>query len=128
MFLVGIMSWWYGDGLSGRIRLTKERLTTSTDFFSIGLLISTLFSPYRQISAGSVSGPIGVQARAFFDRLLSRIIGSIVRTFMIILGLFVMFIQLVFGFIGFIIWLILPLFPVIGLIVMVIGWVPQWTI
>jgi hypothetical protein len=125
MFLVGILSWWYGKGLSSRVQIVKDRLKASVDFFSVGLLISTLFAPFRQISAGGVTGPIGVQLRAFFDRLLSRFIGAFVRTFMIVFGLIAMLLQIVFGFIVLIFWLIIPLLPIIGLIMWVIGWVPK---
>jgi hypothetical protein len=128
MFLVGILSWWYGGGWLGRVQIIKDRLMASIDFFSIGLLLSTLFAPFRQISASKVTGPIGVQIRAFFDRLLSRIIGAIVRIFVIMFGLVAIFIQIFFGFVVLIFWLIIPVIPVIGLIMMAIGWVPQWTI
>lgn len=125
MFLVGILSWWYGNGWLSRIQLIKERLATSADYFSVGLLASTLFAPFRQISAGRVSGPIGDQIRAFFDRLISRIVGGFVRTFMIVFGLVAMFIQAVFGGIVLLLWLILPLLPAVGLIATVLGWVPR---
>jgi len=106
----------------------KDRLAASADFFSIGLLASTLFSPYRQISAGSVAGSLGDQMRAFFDKTLSRFIGATVRSFMIVFGVIAMFLQVLFGFVILGFWLIIPFFPVIGLIAMIIGWVPQWTI
>ena len=55
------------------------KLVSVFDYFSIDLLVRTWFAPFRQISAGAVDGPIGVQIRAFFDRLISRTIGGIVR-------------------------------------------------
>ena len=128
MFLVGILSWWYGNGWFSRIQIIKKQLAFSADFFSIGLLVSTIFAPYRQISAGEVEGSINVQLHAFLDRLISRFVGAFVRTFMIIVGLVAMSIQIIFGVLLIIIWPILPLFFVIGLILMVIGWVPQWMI
>lgn len=126
MFLVGILSWWYGNGWLSRTQAIKGRLATSADFFSVGLLASTIFVPFRQISAGKVAGPIGIQIQAFFDRLISRFVGATVRIFMIIFGLIVMFFQIVFGIILIVVWPIVPLFLVIGLVMMVIGWVPQW--
>jgi len=125
MFLVGILSWWYSRGWLNRTLIIKKRLIASADYFSIGLLIMTLFAPFRQISAGSVSGPINEQMHAFIDRLVSRFIGFIVRFFMIIFGLITMFIQMVFGILVLVFWLILPILPVVGLILMVIGWVPR---
>lgn len=128
MFLVGILSWWYGQGWSSRIQLIRERLMVSADFFSVGILASTLFAPFRQISAGHVSGPIGDQMRAFFDRLISRVIGGFVRTFMIMFGLLVMLVQTIFGVLVIMAWPIFPIIPVIGFIMAVIGWVPQWNL
>ncbi|MEI6850602.1 MAG: hypothetical protein WCK26_01385 [Candidatus Saccharibacteria bacterium] len=128
MFLVGILSWWYGVGFISGVKNIKERFAISIDFFSLGLLFKTLFAPYKQISAGNVSGPIGDQMHAFFDRTVSRLVGSFVRTFMIIFGLVAMFAQAVFGVLFLFIWLVIPFLPAIGLIIMVIGWVPQWKI
>ena len=126
MFLVGILSWWYGRGWLERANAIKSRLRSSMDFFSIGLLLSTLFAPFRQISAGQAQGSLDNQMHAFFDKLLSRFIGAFMRIFMIIIGLVVMASQIVYGFIVMIVWPIVPLVPVIGLIAMAIGWVPQW--
>ncbi len=128
MFLVGILSWWYKNGWKSRVQIVKSRFESSADFFSIRLLASTIFAPFRQISAGSVSGPLAEQLRAFFDRLISRVVGAVVRTFMIIFGGLAMILQLIFGGFVIIIWPILPFLPVIGLILMVTGWVPQWKV
>ena len=124
MFLVGIVSWWYKGGLLDRIRIVNNRLKYLIDFFSLGLLVSTLFSPFRQISAEVTGNSLNDKLRAFFDKMLSRTIGAIVRTFMIVLGLTTMLIQIVFGGIMLVVWLIIPLIPVAGLIMAVIGWVP----
>lgn len=126
MFLVGLLSWWYSDGWIDRIRMTRDRLISIADFFSVSLLISTLFSPYRQISANSTAVSFGDHMRIFFDKLLSRIIGSVVRSLMIIIGLIVMLLQSIFGIVILLSWLIIPLLPAIGLVGFAIGVVPQW--
>jgi hypothetical protein len=127
MFLMGMFSWWYTEGWRARVRITRERLIASTDYFSIGLLITSLFAPFRQISAGQVDGPIADRMRAFADRSISRLVGSIVRSGMILSGLVVMLFQSLFGAIEIAVWPVIPFFPVIGLIMMIIGWVPRWT-
>ena len=126
MFFVGIISWWYGTGWKGQLRRIRSRLAATAGFFSIGQLFSTLFSPFRQISAGSVNGSIANHMRAFFDKTLSRIIGAIVRSVTILAGIISLLFQFVFELIISIIWLILPAFPVVGLILFVIGWAPKW--
>lgn len=125
MFLMGILSWWYGNGWASRINIIKARISASADFFSVELLASTLFAPFRQISAEHLGdAPIKLKIQNFFDRLISRTIGAAVRTIVIIVGMIVMAIEMVFGILTLIFWLITPLIPVIGLILMTIGWIP----
>lgn len=126
MFLVGILTWWYGNGWRERVVMIGGRIASTNDYFSVGLLLSTLFSPFRQISSGSVDGPLISQLRGLVDKLISRVIGAIVRSFMIIFGLIVIIFQTIFGAIVLVFWAIIPLFPVLGLLMMVIGWVPTW--
>ena len=126
MFLVGIISWWYGSGWKGQLGRVRDRLVAVAGYFSIGQLFATLFSPFRQISAGNVHGSAGVQLRAFFDKTLSRVIGAIVRLFTILAGIISLLFQSIFEGIILVIWLTLPMFPVVGLIMFVIGWAPQW--
>lgn len=126
MFLMGILSWWYGDGWRQRLAMTGSRIALTSDYFSIGLLGTTLFSPFRQISAGRIEGSITVQFHAFIDRLISRCIGAIVRSFLILFGIIVIGLQAISGSVVLLFWAIIPLFPVIGLLATVIGWVPTW--
>lgn len=121
MFLTGILSWWYSGGLVNRLNLIKQRLAKSADFFSIGLLLKTLFSPFRQISAGRVDGSFSIVVRAFFDRLLSRIIGATVRSFMIIFGTITLLLETIGGILMMLAWLLIPILPVVGIILVVIG-------
>lgn len=126
MFLVGIISWWYGQGWQGQWKRVRDRLTRTADFFSIGQLVLTLFAPFRQISASGGGGTFGAVMRGAFDKLISRVIGAIVRTCTILFGLVVLLVELIYELVIMIFWLLLPAFPVIGLIVMAVGWVPKW--
>ena len=128
MFIVGIFSWWYGKGFIRRIQIIKNHLVVLTDFFSIKLLLSTLFAPFRQISANVVGTSLAEKMRAVFDKLLSRIIGAVVRTFLIIIGLIAIFFQILLGAVILVFWFIIPILPIIGLVVMTTGWIPQWII
>ena len=93
------------------------------DFFSIGLLLRTLFQPFRQISADETGEKGGIQGAlvAFFDRLLSRIIGFVVRVCIIIAGIIVMTLQFVFGALLALLWPCIPLLPIAGIIVSSMG-------
>jgi len=122
-----MLSWWYTTGWRQRVSLLKERLASTVDYFSIDLLLRTLFSPYRQISAGKVNGPLGVQMRAFFDRLISRMIGAMIRLFMIVVGVIAIILHIFIGFILVICWAIVPLMPLLGLVLFMSGWIP-WSL
>jgi hypothetical protein len=126
MIIVWALSWWYGAGWKARTLRVYEQLLTTYDYFSIGLLGRTLFSPFRQISAGNVDGPIGVKLRAFVDKQISRTIGSIVRTILIIAGIVWLALQAIFGVVSLAVWALLPIGPFIGFIIMLSGWVPSW--
>jgi hypothetical protein len=102
----------------------RDKLAGIMDYFSIDLLARTLFSPFRQISAGKVRGPLAVQMQAFFDRLISRVIGGMVRSFMIIMGTVVIVLYGVIGSIVLLLWAFVPLFPFVGIALYVAGWMP----
>lgn len=125
MFIVGMLSWWYGPGMVARSQLVLERLKSTVDYFSIDLLLKTLFSPFRQISAGKVDGSLGVIFRAWVDRTISRIIGFFVRIVIIFIGIFSVSFHGLLGILTLVCWMVIPLLPFIGFIVWLSGWVPK---
>lgn len=108
--------------------MLRERMGATMDYFSIDLLLRTLFSPFRQISAGKVRGPLAVQMRAFFDRLVSRVIGAMVRSFMIVIGLVAIISYTLIGCLVLLLWAIVPLFPIIGVVLFISGWLLPWNL
>lgn len=127
MFIVGILSWWYGPGWRQRAARLGERLKASMDYFSIDLLIRTFFSPFRQISAGKVRGPLGVQMRALLDRIISRLIGAMIRFVMIIVGSVAIGFHGIIGVVFLMLWAVMPLMPIIGIVLFISGWIP-WSL
>jgi hypothetical protein len=124
MFVFGIFSWWYGAGWRGRALRLREGITGTMDYFSIDLLIGTLFAPFRQISAGKTTGSLDVQLHAFFDRLISRCIGAVMRIFMVVVGTIAIILHAVIGGLFLVTWAVIPLLPVIGVMLFVVGWIP----
>ena len=124
MVIVGILTWWYSAGFVQALHAVGGRLAGWFDFFSIDLLIKTLFSPFRQISAGRVDGPLVEQLKAFGDKLLSRVIGAVVRTIVMIIGICMLAVISILGLLYLLLWLVMPLLPLIGLTLALTGWVP----
>lgn len=125
MFLVGLISWWYGRGWVEQWRRSGDMLLRTLEFFSIGQLASTLFSPFRQISVGSSgNGSFSSAISAFFDKLISRIIGGFVRLFTILAGITIIFIQVVYVGLIMAFWWAVPLLPFAGVAAFLLGWMP----
>ena len=124
MFVMGILSWWYTSGWRSQFKAVQAHLSRTLDYFSIDLLLKTLFSPFRQISAGKVRGPLGVQVRAFFDNLISRCIGAMVRLTIIVVGSLWIGVSLLLYSALAVLWGAVPLLPFAGVYFAAIGWVP----
>lgn len=124
MVIWGMTIWWYTSGWRQCLERIKGRIEATLDFFSIGLLIKTLFAPFRQISAGRTRGPLNVQVQAFFDRLVSRVIGMVVRLLMIMAGSLIVVVNVAVGFVVIAAWAIIPLMPIIGLGLFLLEWMP----
>ena len=127
MAIVGVLVWWYTDGWYQAIRSVQSRLMGLFDYFSIDLLVRTLFSPFRQISAGRIDGAVTEQLRAFGDQLISRFVGASVRLVVMVFGLAAIIISVVLGLLYIVLWAFIPTLPIVGLILSLIGWMP-WTI
>ena len=122
MLMVGFLQWWYTRGWSGFVHGLVNKLRNMADFFSLGLLLKTLFSPFRQISAyASDNANIQQRIQEFFDKLLSRVIGAIVRIIVIISGIVTLTVMVIFGVILFIIWPLMPLMPIAGVVMAIMG-------
>lgn len=121
LLVTELLRWWYGDGLRLRAAMIANRLDGTIDYFSIDLLLKTLFAPFRQISAGTVDGPIGVQMRAMLDQLFSRVIGAVVRLFILIIGGVIIALQCILGVLLIIGWGLLPLLPIAGVVLSALG-------
>ncbi len=121
LLVVELLRWWYTAGWRQRAGRIAVQLEGTIDYFSMDLLLKTLFAPFRQISAGKVDGSLEVKLRALVDKLFSRVIGAFVRTLIIIIGAIVILLQVIIGLLILLGWALLPLLPVAGLILSVKG-------
>jgi hypothetical protein len=120
--LLALFSWWYGAGWARLAKRVGERVDNVLGFFSVGTLARTLFSPFRQISAGRVQGPANVQFRAFLDRLFSRFVGAFMRSLLILIGFVGALLSGLIGLVQIVLWPLVPLMPAAGLVAALMGW------
>lgn len=122
MILAEVFAWWYTTGWTRLIHVAGARIAATLEFFSISLLLKTLFDPFRQIDAGRVRGSMQAEMKAFGNRLFSRIMGFFIRMVTIFAGLVTASFVMLFGLVQLILWPLLPLLPLLGLVAMLAGW------
>lgn len=116
MVILSMFSWWYTTGIAEELERIKRMIARVSDQFSLGLLLKTLFQPFRQISANDRGGDaLEDKIRAWFDRLVSRIIGAFIRLFVMIVGVIALFLTVVFAFLRLVFWVLLPILPFAGI-------------
>lgn len=114
MLMVGLIEWWYSRGWRIFIGKLVDQLRNAADFFSIRLLVGNMFSPFRQISVGESTSPaLSAQISAFFDRLLSRLIGATVRLILLLAGTLVIILQALVGVLVVVLWPFVPVLIII---------------
>lgn len=122
LMVIDLFVWWYTDGFRKILSQANLRTRGVIDFFSIRQLFGTLFYPFRQISAGPAGGSLSNQVIAFFDRQLSRVVGTVARLILILIGSTVVALDLLLSLAGLIIWLIIPLLPALLVALFVMGY------
>lgn len=126
MLITSFLSWWYGLGYRMHILKIKRELAKLMDQFSILELITTLFSPFKQIDAGQARAQSSINDKfhIWLDRLFSRFFGAFIRFFTILAGLIIIVLTLIFDLIRIIGWPLLPIAPFVGLFLALVGWLP----
>jgi len=115
--LIQYLSWQFFDVPKKLIKVWKNFLLFNLNYFSILLLIKTLFAPWRRYKMSYGRGfDIGRYFEAFISNLIFRTLGAIVRIFLIIIGLFAEVFIILAGIIVFFGWLVLPIVLITGLI------------
>lgn len=107
--------WHYSQGLRTYLKRWSYIVGGIVHFFSLPLLLLSLFSPYRRLVDNEKIIGVNLQLwfRQFTFNLISRFIGAFVRLFLFLFGLLLIIPAFLVGFIGLIFWLI---FPPIGLV------------
>ena len=112
--------------MAWRAEQILDGIERSVDTFSLGLLLKTWFAPFRQIDAGvGAGGSLDERIRRALDKLLSRFIGALLRTFVMIIGVFYIAGKTIFGLLGMILWLFAPILPIVFVVIFTTGWTPK---
>ena len=121
MAIPNFFLWWYTNGWAFFIHQSIEKCIHINEYFSIPDLLKTLFRPFRQISANERGKGLEGALQVFLDQTISRFVGILARTFIILAGLIVFILSFAVTAITAILWPLLPIAPIIGLVLSVIG-------
>jgi len=116
IFLQGLI-WQFFDMPKAILKGWKNFLLFNLNYFSVPILLKTYFSHWRKYrySYGRIF-EAWENIGTFIFNMMSRIIGAILRTVFIILGLFIEVLIILGGTVIFLGWLVLPFLLILGLI------------
>lgn len=108
-FFLDYLVWHYTRGFWAVIELEKNLLRFIFNFFSISILLKTLFSPWRRLAEGYVAGlRPGEWLESFIVNSLMRLLGVIFRLILIVSGLIVLLVALAVSCLLILTWLLWP--------------------
>ncbi len=111
------LSWQFWEMPVNILKTWRDFLKFNLNYFSVPLLLKTLFSPWRRYKVSYGRGfDVGRYLEAAFSNLIFRVIGAILRTFLIIAGTLAEILILFAGAVVFMSWLVLPALLIAGLI------------
>ena len=109
-----LISWHFFEMPKSILIGWRNFLEFCLNFFSVPLLLKTLFSPWRRYKLSYQKGlNIGKNFEVFISNLIFRMLGALLRLCLIFVGLMFESFILILGFIAFFVWLLLP-FLLIG--------------
>ncbi|HJN62176.1 MAG TPA: hypothetical protein QGH92_01070 [Candidatus Parcubacteria bacterium] len=115
--LFQFVEWYFVDQTRLIFGALKNLLKFNLNYFSIPELLKTLFSPWRRYN---ISYGRGFDIKRFFEVLvfnvLSRVLGAIMRVFLIIIGTAIEVIIFFLGILAIFFWLLLPILLILGLV------------
>lgn len=108
--------WHFFDAPKEILKAWRNFLLWGLNYFALPELLKTFFSPWRRYSWSYGRGfDLQRYAEVFLSNLISRLIGAVMRSFLIILGLISETFIILAGAVVFLLWLILPVLLIIGL-------------
>ena len=118
--------WHYGRAYSDMYNIWMNFLWFVFYFFSIGVLLNSLFDPWKRMGEEYPSGfHPELVAQAFIINTLMRLVGFITRLIVISIGLIFASVVFLLGILIFIIWTVMPVFfvalAVMGISLIVAG-------
>lgn len=103
--------WHYGRAYRDMLAVWGNLLWFIFNFFSIFMLLGTLFQPWKRMGEGYPKGfDPGGWASAVIVNTLMRVVGAVARGILILFGLFFAALLFFTGVVFFVAWTVMPIF------------------
>lgn len=109
----GSLVWWYSDAAGLLAKHQSLLLLTLADFFSFKILFKTLFQPWKRDVISDDNLSLQARFQVWGLNLVTRLIGLVVRSGAILLGVVVIVLLLIGYLILWVGWILGPLAPII---------------
>ncbi len=110
------LRWHYTYALRDHIGIVGNFVWFIQEFFSIGLMARTLFVPFHRLNE---SLPFDIEhpeawAETIVANSMMRLVGALLRSILIVLGVVALFLTVLIGVFSFVLWLLAPLLVAIA--------------
>lgn len=110
IFLVHYIGWHYGAGVASFLSVWRDFLWFAYNFFSIPVLLRTLFSPFQRLNEEYKRRlDVGAFLSVFAVNTIMRFVGAAARSCIIFMGVVSIVLIALVGAALFVAWLLLPL-------------------
>jgi len=120
--LISWFSWHFYEMPKFLFLVWENFLLFGVNFFSINLLLVTLFSPWKKYNWHYPRGfSIGEYFGTFISNIFSRIIGAMCRILLIVIGAIVQVFIFAFGALIILFWFLTPIFSILLILLLLYG-------
>jgi len=110
MFLFRYLLWHYSSSLKDYWRIASNIIWGVYHLFSIPLLFSSLFLPWRRISENYEGGfDIANWLSSALINIIMRLVGVFIRGTFLIVGVLFILVFAILSVVGFLVWLLIPI-------------------
>ena len=115
------LSWHFYEMPKFLFGVWKNYISFALDFFSLPILLKSLFAPWRRYNWIYPKGfDVGEFLSILISNIFSRILGALMRIVLIIIGILFQILVVVAGFIVLLLWVLIPFIVLAGFLFVLI--------
>jgi len=121
--MIDYLRWHYGMAYRDLTRVWLNYMWFVAHFFSLGILLKTLFAPYKRMKEKNKKGlDLGAIGEMIAVNTVMRLVGFVLRITVLAVGVSILLLIVILGLIMYPIWTILPIILIALLLISVLGW------